>query len=57
MSWEAGENPALPRNCKRPEARASDSDWSLWEHGKAKRDLNVASQETGANRQRQQPFA
>lgn len=48
MDWEAGENPALPRNCERVEPSAT-----VHLHGKAAATVghksNSPSQETGAN--------
>jgi len=48
MDWEAGENPALPRNCERGKPSAT-----VHSHGKAAAAVghmpNSPSQETGAN--------
>ncbi len=48
MDWEAGENPALPRNCKRAKLLAT-----VHSHGKAAAAVGLTpdspSQETGAN--------
>ncbi len=48
MDWEAGENPALPRNCKR--AKAAGHCAFAWEGRRCCRaEPNSLSQETGAN--------
>ena len=48
MDWEAGENPALPRNCERGKPSAT-----VHSHGKAAAAVghvpNSPSQETGVN--------